>query len=115
MSDAIAISNNDIIIPWNKQFLQKINASKQAFGIKHNRNRVSKSGSKLYKQKGEINRIGVFMSKGDIMTHKGKGKYPTNRRAKPWFNPIAETEVEELANNLAANTGDIIKKRLLID
>ena len=95
--------------------MQQVNASKRAFDIKHNRGKPSRSGSKLYKQSGEINRIGVFMSKGDIMTHKGKGKYPQNRKAKPWFNPIAEVEVSELATQIMINTGDTISKHLLID
>lgn len=115
MSDELAISNNNIIVGWNKDFVQKVNASKKSFDIKHNRGKPGKVGSKLYKTKGEITRIGVFMSKGDIMTHKGKGKYPKNRKAKPWFNPIAEEEVNTLANRIAENTGDVIKNRLLID
>lgn len=115
MSDELAISNNNIIVGWNKDFIQKVTASKKAFDIKHNRGKPVKVGSRLYKTRGEITRIGVFMSKGDIMTHKGKGKYPQNRKAKPWFNPIADVEVDELANRIAINSGDVIKNRLLID
>lgn len=114
MSEAIAISNDNIIIGWNKQFIAKLFASKRAFGIKHNRGKVVRPGSKLTRRGGEIVSIGVIMSKGDVMTHKGKGKYPKNRKEKPWFNPIADAEVNDLANDIAANTGDVIRNRLLI-
>lgn len=115
MGDEIGISNNGIIIGWNQQFKAKLLASKKAFDVKHNRGKVVRPGSKLYKRGGEIVSIGVIMSKGDIMTHKGKGKYSKNRKEKPWFNPIAETEVNNLADDIAANTGDVIRNRLLID
>ena len=115
MGDEIGISNNGIIIGFNKDFTSKLFASKKAYGIKHNRGKVIKPGSRLYKRNSEIVSIGVFMSKGDIMTHKGKGKYSKNRKEKPWFNPIAETEVNNLADDIAANTADVIRNRLLID
>lgn len=113
--ESIAESNNDIIRSWIREYLPQINAEKRALGIKHRRYKpASRSGAKTRTEKGEINRIGIGMSKGEVMTHKGKGKYPDNRVAKPWFNPITEREVEKLADSIAANTGDRIAGHILI-
>lgn len=111
----VADSNNEIIREWDQQFRPKLDDSKSRLGIKHHRNRSNpKTRSKLYQDKGEINRIGVRMNKGLIFTHKGVGKSNANRTAKPWFNPIAEQEVNELANRIAENTGDVVAGHILI-
>lgn len=115
MANEVATSNNVIIEDWTKQYLPKINAAKKSLNIKHRRNKNPKqSKAKFGKKNAEINKIGIGMSKGEIMTHKGKGKYPDNRVEKPWFNPITESEVNALADAIAENTGDIIAGHILI-
>jgi hypothetical protein len=108
-------SNNAIILKWAPDFLNKVNAEKVAMGIKHKRIfNPSKAKAVFRKQKGSIDRIGVLMSKGEIMTHKGVGR-GGNRTPKPWFNPTAEVEVNNLADQIMINTGDVICGNLIID
>lgn len=114
MNQDIAVSNNAIIEDWVPAFVREVNAEKDRLGIKHNRDkRAIPSKGSTKKEKGEIRRIGVKMTKGEVFTHKGVGGRGT-RQAKPWFNPIAETAVDELASAIAENTGDIISKSLTI-
>lgn len=114
MMEELEASNNEIILKWQAEFVPKINAEKQNLGIKHNRSRKPiNSKAKNFRKGGEINRIGISMSKGEVFTHKGVGRNG-NRVAKPWFNPIAESSVEQLADEIAANTGDVIGGKLAI-
>jgi hypothetical protein len=53
------------------------------------------------------------MTKGDIMTHKGKGRSEDNRKEKPFYNPVAEDMIPELADTMAENWGDHIAKGLI--
>jgi hypothetical protein len=113
--DPIAHSNNDIIKEWVDPFLNDVNAARVAMDIKHNRKSPGRKVKARFRYMGgEIQVIGVIMSKGDIMTHKGKGANASYRKEKPFFNPIAEIAVEELANKLAINTGDVIGGHILI-
>ena len=115
MGNEVALSNNEIILDWKDQYSDKINASKVALGIHHNRkNKPLKSKVTTRQTGGEITKISVSMKKGDIMTHKGKGKYPDNRIEKPWFNPITTDEVGKLADDIANATGDVIAGHILI-
>ena len=115
MSNEVAISNNEVILSWKDQYRDKINQSKVTLGIHHNRkNSPIKSKVSTKKSGGEINKISVSMSKGEIMTHKGKGNYPENRIAKPWFNPVTDVEVADLADKIANTTGDVIAGHILI-
>lgn len=115
MGEEIAGSNNAIIEEWEKSYVPMINAEKQRLNVKHRRTRTpKKSKAKNFKQQGEIRKIGISMSKGEVMTHKGKGKYPQNRIAKEWFNPITKEQTEILADRLAENTGDILGGHIYI-
>lgn len=116
MANEIATSNNVIIEDWTNQYLPKINAEKKVYNIKHRRiYKPTNSKAKFGKNNLEINRVGISMSKGEVMTHKAKGGgYPFNRIEKPWFNPVTEAEVNDLADSIAANTGDIIAGHIFI-
>lgn len=73
-----------------------------------------------YKQSfGEIDAIGFAMTKGGVMTEKGVGRgikidsAKTNgavigRRAKPWFAPIMDNTVAELADFVASQKADAL-------
>lgn len=75
MPKDIATSNNEIIEAWTPPYIDRINAAKRSFGIKHRRVRPAlRSNAKFKKQGGEISKISVSMTKGEIMTHKGAGK-----------------------------------------
>ena len=96
-------------------FVARVNASKAALGMKHDRTGPPRrSHFKFKKRDGAIYQISIVLTKGEIMSHKGKGKYPDNRKPKPFYNPIAENFVPELADALATNTGNIICGNLCI-
>lgn len=70
---------------------------------------------------GLISRISFKIPKHMIYVHKGVGKGTpiemagtTNRKAKPWFDPVVENNIEELADIVAEETGNAIVNNLLI-
>lgn len=102
-------SNNGIIESHIKPFVAKINSEKVALDIRHDRNKPPiKSRYKFKYSTGQIIRISITMNKGEIMSHKAKGKYPDNRKAKPFYTPNADIMLPLLADDLCENTGDII-------
>jgi len=111
-----ADSNNNIIEALTPEFVAKVNASKVSLGMHHNRTDPPRRSTFNYKRKdGEINRISIVITKGEIMSDKGKGGRGQDKRVKKeFFNVNAEPFVEELANEIAANTGDIICRNLCI-
>jgi hypothetical protein len=109
------ISNNEIIQKWVQPFVAKINADKVALNIRHDRNKPpTKSRYKFKKVAGEIVTISITMNKGEIMSHKGKGKSSENRVEKKFFTPNADVEIPQLADAIAENTADIICFKLCI-
>ena len=74
---------------------------------------------------GEINAIGFAMTKGGVMTEKGVGKgvkidsaksngAVIGRHAKPWFTPIMDATVIELADFVASQKADALIKAINI-
>ena len=112
----IPATNNELIEQWTAKFTVDLRDSEVRYNIKHNRNKAPLVPRAKFKYvNGDIVRIGVNLNKGLIMTHKGKGKSETNRVAKPFFNDIAEGSVSELADLIAANSGDIICSHLIVN
>lgn len=111
----LATSNNEIIKNWSEPYHDKLQTEKVRLGIHHKRDKAPRAAKIKFRYAGgEIQVIGVVMTKGDVMTHKGKGRFPENRKEKPWFNPVTEVEVGLLADQLAVNTGDVICGNILI-
>lgn len=109
------MDNDAIIESWATEFVQKVDASKQAFGIRHNRDQAPrKTKYKFKRSNGEIVRIGIILTKGEVMTHKGTGRNKDGRKPKPFYNNIADQELSQLADQLAENTGDLLCSRLVI-
>jgi len=108
-------SNNNIIESMVPRFVADVNSAKSSLGMHHNRTAPPRKSTFKYKRTGgEITRISIAMTKGEVMSHKGKGKYPDNRQAKPFYNPKAEEFLPELADAIAANCGDVICGNLCI-
>lgn len=113
----IAQSNNQIIRTLTPVFLDRLHEEMKRYDIKHRETQPPlKPKAKYTQQGGEIRRIGINLTKGLIMTHKGKGKGQEkgNRKEKPFFNPVADEFVNQLADEIAANTGDVIAGNLAI-
>jgi hypothetical protein len=114
---SIPASNNVIIEQWADDAARKLHESEINLGIKHRRTKDPKPLKyRFRKSEGEIRAISFALTKGLIMTHKGRGKFQErgNRKEKPFFNPVIEEEVAKLADDIAANTGDVICGNLLI-
>ena len=110
----LASSNNAIILQETPVFLTDVHQAEKAFNIKHNRKyEHAKPKAKFKKVQGEIVTISTGLTKGLIMTSKGKGK-GGNREVKDFWNPAAEKFCENLANQLAENTGDVIGGNMMI-
>lgn len=108
------MERNAIIKSWGDRFIRRVNEARRALGIKHNRHQEAKNNRIRYKTlQGDIDQISVVMTKGDIMTHKGKGRSEENRKEKPFYNPVAEEMIPELADTMAENWGDHIAKGLI--
>lgn len=102
-------SNNEIILKHIVPFVARVNDEKSALNIRHDRNNPPKKSKYKFKYKqGEIVRISITMSKGEIMSHKGKGKNPDNRVAKPFYTPIADAMLPDMADEICQNTGEMI-------
>lgn len=74
---------------------------------------------------GEVDAIGFALTKGGIMTEKGVGKgvpidsAATNmgkigRKQKPWFTPILDDTVQEVADYVAEQKADALVKSIQI-
>ena len=108
------MERNAIIKSWGDRFIRRVNEARRSLGIKHNRHQEAKNNRIKYKTVlGEIEQISVVMTKGDIMTHKGKGRNEESRKEKPFYNPIAQEMIPELADQLAEAYGDHIVKGML--
>lgn len=93
---------NQFIRGWNKNFLRLLNAELRKLGIKHNRKQEPNQITSRFKsKKGEIVSISYKLTKGLIMTHRGAGKYPENRKEKPFYTNPADVELPKLADGLA--------------
>lgn len=116
MEQNLTTSSNEIIINWSEPYQEKLQIEKVRLGIHHNRTNAPKKATVKFRYVGgEIQVIGVVMTKGDVMTHKGKGgRGQQNRIEKPWFNPVTEVEVDQLADELAGNVGDVVCGNFLI-
>lgn len=109
----MAESNNDIMEQWGASTAAKLRDAEISLGIKHNRTDVpAKPRVKFKKKNGEIYKISFSLTKGFIMTNKGVGKYPANRKAKPAWNEVVDVEVKKLADDLAISTGDMLGKMM---
>ncbi|MCW3127224.1 MAG: hypothetical protein JWO03_2882 [Bacteroidetes bacterium] len=103
-------SNNDIIHRLVPSFVAKVNASKKALGIHHDRTHDPLNTKASYKTRnGEIYRISLNLNKGEVMTHEGRGgRGQDSRTAKRFYIPNADEFLPALADAIAENTGDTI-------
>ncbi len=78
------------------------------------------------KSYGDINAIGITLTKGGVMVEKGVGRgvpidsAKTNadlfggRVAKPWFNPVMDSEIPDLADFISSQNADQLVNALKI-
>lgn len=90
-----------------------INAAKRAYGIKHNRTGAPLRNRIKVRQRNGQTILSIGTNKGEIMSHKGKGKYPENRQEKPFINEPASKLISQMADELAVAVGNTIIARLI--
>ena len=73
------------------------------------------------KRNGIIGRISYSIPRHMIFVHKGVGRGTkisqvgnTNRKPKPWFNPVVDANIDKLADTVAEELGTEIINKMLI-
>jgi hypothetical protein len=118
---------NTRISDWAKKRVPELKQQINALGIQHVSRSPSKTASAsmlkntLRKKDGLINRIGYSIPRHMIYVHKGVGRGTkinqvgtTNRKAKPWYNPVIDKNIDELADIVAEEVGGAVINNLLI-
>lgn len=118
---------NGKIVGWSKEVLGKLRGRINDLGIRHAANSTSPKAAekslsiRTPKRDGLIHRVSYSMPRHMIFVHKGVGRGTpigkagtTNRKAKPWFNPVIEENIDDLADIVAEEMGSEIVNKLLI-
>jgi len=118
---------NTPINNWGKQRFQELKQEIVKLGIRHTAASASPKAAinslqyKTRKQNSIINRLGYVIPRHMIYVHKGVGRGTTiaqagktNRKIKPWFNPVIDRHMDELGDLVAEKLGDGIINNILI-
>lgn len=118
---------NDRIARWANDRMPDLRTSIAQAGIKHVKRSPSKRAAvnslrkTLRKNKGIISNIGYSIPRHMVFVEKGVGRGTTigqagntTRRAKPWYNPVIDKNIEDLADIVAEELGSAIINNLLI-
>lgn len=107
---------NADIQSWGKATGTDLKAEEQRLNIKHSKGSNWHRAS-FGRRGGMIYRVSFNMPRHAIYVHKGVGKGTpigkvgqTNRKAKPWFNPVIEKRMDRLADAVAENQADLVVK-----
>lgn len=108
---------NESIEIWEVKNYGDLLKQMDALGIKHSKNSPNKTPlrralkSNLRKKFGVIDRISYTMPRSAVFLHKGVSRsHPKNnpRKAKEWFNPVVEKNINALADAVADKQGTMI-------
>ena len=118
---------NQRIVGWSKDTLVELRSEINNLGIRHMANSRSPQAAekslvaRTPKKAGLVERVSYIMPRHMIYVHKGVGRGTkisqvgnTNRKAKPWFNPIIEKNIDALADIVAEELGSGILNNILI-
>lgn len=118
---------NARIVGWSQATKGKLVSRIQELNIRHSdRSKSPKAAEKSLtvrtpKKDKLISRVSYAIPRHMIYVHKGVGRGTTisqvgntNRVAKPWFNPVIEENIDELADIVAEEIGSEIINKLLI-
>lgn len=104
----------DILKEFAPRFAAKVHDLKRSMGVKHKRTKAPVKNKVKLRMKDGMNVLSLMASKGDMMTHKGKGgKGQDSRVEKPFINEAGEQMLPELADKIANETGDYICYQLV--
>lgn len=112
---------------WGDQTLGKLKAEFGNLKIEHRSYSPSPKAAvnsivvRTPKSGGIISRVSYIFPRHMIYVHKGVGRGTkisevgnTNRKPKPWFNPVVDANIDELADIVATEMGAAIVNNLLI-
>lgn len=115
---------NSGIVKWGRAGSRKMRQEMARLGVnmgEHTRTLRSGFGKDRF---GEIYRVSFHMSRVLVYVHKGVGRgwpisragQPSNfgRIPKPFFNPVIDNNIEDLANHVAKTKADMIVKNIHI-
>jgi hypothetical protein len=108
------------VAEWSKVSLRDLRAELTRLNVKYSSNSNSLSKvlrSSVRKSRGMASRISFNMPRHAIFLHKGVGQgRPANRPkgAKPWFNPVIDRNMPDLADKVANGQADLIVNTLNI-
>jgi hypothetical protein len=117
---------NTIINTKTRQAKQALIEEQSKLGMKHGLNRtepepLTNINTRTSKNAGVINRIRFRFKKSGVFVHKGVGKGTpiekvgsTNRKPKPWFNPVIEKYANEMMEEVADEYVDVAFNQILI-
>jgi hypothetical protein len=118
---------NTRISDWANARLPELQASIAGQGIKHvkrspNKKASAKSLKKTVRKRGGlIGAIGYSIPRNMVFVEKGVGRGTnisqvgnTKRKAKPWYNPVINKSIEDLADIVAEELGGAIVNNLFI-
>ncbi len=118
---------NEKIDGWGTDVLGQLKTEIDAQGIRHSKKSDSPKAARESltktnrKNDGLIERISYRMPRHMVFVHKGVGRGTpiekagtTKRKAKPWFNPVIEKNIDRLADVVAEELGSAIVNNLLI-
>lgn len=118
---------NKDIKKWAGRTRQELVNEISTQGITHRENSPSPKPAKqsirqsTRQSQGIINRVGYNIPRHMVYVHKGVGRGTpiekvgqTNRKPKPWFNPVIDRRIDELADIVAEGLGSAIINNLLI-
>lgn len=116
---------NQEIKSWTRETESQLKDKAKSLGIVHRVNSPSPKSSvnaitgKTNSKFGTINRVSFKFPRHMVFVHKGLGRDTpvskagtTNRKAKEWFEPVTDVQVEKLADIAAENLGDTVVARL---
>ena len=119
---------NSRIQDWSFSVEDKLKQEMVSLGIRHRANSQSAIAAinalktLLRRTDGLTDRISYQIPRHMIFVHKGVGKGTpaamagqTKRKAKPWFNPVVDQNINELADIVAEEMGSAIINNLLIN
>jgi hypothetical protein len=118
---------NERIQEWTIQTRTELKEQIRSEGILHRNNSrspvaaVNALKTSLKRTDGLTSRISFKFPKHMIYVHKGVGKDTpiekagtTNRKAKPWFNPVIDERIDQLADIVVEEIGSAIINNLKI-
>lgn len=120
---------NQDIQSWAQQTTEELKRQFAVLDIKHVKGSPSKQSSReaiinrYRRMQGVISRVSFAFPRHMVFVHKGVGKgvtislagsSATTRKPKPWFDPVIEQRVEQLADAVAENGADMVVNNLKI-